>query len=55
MKSPTSDQYYYLLEKSIFKKKFNDIYQNMWLIVENIMNLVGEYFYKWNFIVIAIY
>ena len=29
MKSPTSDQYYYLLEKSIFKKQYNDIYQNM--------------------------
>ena len=42
-KSPTSDQYYYLLKKSIFLKNFNDIhvYQNMWLIIENIMNLVG--------------
>ena len=31
MKSPTSDQYLYLLEKSIFIKKFNDIYQNNYI------------------------
>ena len=41
---PTSDKYHYLylLEKSIFKKKFNDcIYQNNCLLIENIMDLVG--------------
>ena len=31
MKSPTSDQYHYLLEKSIFLKFFNDIYQNNYM------------------------
>ena len=41
MKSPTNDQYHYLLGKSIFFKMFNDIYQNMCLIIENIMDLVG--------------
>ena len=40
---PTSDKYqYYLLEKSIFKKIFNDcIYQNICLLIENIMDLVS--------------
>ena len=38
----TSDKYHYLLEKSIFKKKFNDcIYQNICLLIENIMDLVS--------------
>ena len=41
MKSPTNDQYRYLLGKSIFLEIFNDIYQNICLIIENIMDLVG--------------
>ena len=41
MKSPTNDQYHYLLGKSIFLEIFNDIYQNICLIIENIMDLVG--------------
>ena len=42
MKSPTNDQYHYLLGKSIFLEIFNDIYQNICLIIENIMDLVGN-------------
>ena len=47
MNSPTSDEYHYLLEKSIFLTFSNDIYiyQNNFmshtLIIENIMDLVG--------------
>ena len=39
---PTSDKYHYLLEKSTFKIFFNEgIYQNICLLIENIMDLVG--------------
>ena len=37
MKSPTiNDQYHYLLGKSIFLEIFNDIYQNICLIIVSI-------------------
>ena len=41
MKSPTNDQFHYLIGKSIFLEIFNDKYQNICLIMENIMDLVG--------------
>ena len=39
MKSPTNDQYHFLLGKSIFLEIFNDVYQNICLIMENIYGL----------------
>ena len=53
MKSPTSDQYHYLLEKSIVLEIFKDI--SKCLIIENIMYLDGYCLNKLNFIVIVIY
>ena len=42
MKFPTNDQYHYLLGNQYFLEIFNDIYQNICLIIENIMDLVGQ-------------
>ena len=41
IKCPTNDQFHYLIGKSIFWGIFNDKYQNICLIMENIMVLVG--------------